>query len=131
MSDATKALWASLVRTVVPVVVGAVLSGLAMLNIDIDPELENNLATVLSIAFTGVYYVLVRLFETHISPKFGWLLLFPKAPVVYSPARPKDIPVAVEAATGEIAIAAAAVSDSPKDDDEPEGSGHAGLDLVG
>jgi hypothetical protein len=29
---------------------------------------------------TGVYYLVVRVFEHYVSPRFGWLLGFPAAP---------------------------------------------------
>jgi hypothetical protein len=122
MSESLSALVASLIRTFVPIIVGAVAGWFASANIVVDAQFEVLLGTVLTTLFSGVYYLIVRLFETYVSPKFGWLLLFPKAPVVYSKASPRDIPVAVEVATGTVEIAAQAAADTPeeeKDESEP------------
>ncbi len=127
MSEAFAALWASVVRTIVPVIVGSVLGFFAGLNLPVDPQFEVLLGTVLTTLFTGIYYIGVRLLETYVTPKFGWLLLFPKAPVVYSPVAAKDIEPAVKVATGAIEVAAAqvATNDTPssKDDTEHPGVG--------
>jgi len=88
MSETFLALWASIVRTVVPIVVGAVLGWFASVNISIDPEFEGHLTTLLTALLTVIYYVAVRLFETYISPKVGWLLGYAKTPDSYS----KDLP---------------------------------------
>lgn len=92
MSQAVAALWGSIVRTLVPIIVGAVLGFFASSNIQIDPEFENLLSGVLTALFTTLYYVAVRLFETYISPKLGWLLGYAKSPDNYtadSPAKHK------------------------------------------
>lgn len=75
-----KALFDSLVRTVVPLIVGAVLSFFVTRGIALDPEFESSLTVALTAAFTGVYYLAVRLFEVYVSPKFGWLLGLAKQP---------------------------------------------------
>ncbi|MGW9587512.1 hypothetical protein [Microbacterium sp. NPDC055455] len=75
-----KALWDSLVRTVVPIAVGAVISFFVAQGIELDPEFEGALFLVLTGALQGVYYGAVRLFEIYVSPKFGWLLGLAKAP---------------------------------------------------
>lgn len=83
ITGAAASLWASIVRTIVPILVGAVL-GFAVANgIDVDPEFEATLTSWLSVGFSGVYYIVVRLFEIYVSPKIGWLLGLAKAPVVY------------------------------------------------
>jgi len=84
MNQAVQALWASIVRTVVPLIVGAVLQLAVTLNVPLDPQFEELLATVLTLAFSVAYYVAVRLFETYISPKLGWLLGYAKSPDSYS-----------------------------------------------
>lgn len=76
ISDAAKAFWTSLVRTVVPLIVGAVIAWLVKLGIPVDDDLSSTLATLLTLVFTAVYYALVRLLETYVTPKFGWLLGF-------------------------------------------------------
>lgn len=98
MSEAFSALWASVVRTLVPLAVGWVTGAFATANIPIDPQLEVTVAGALTAVFTAIYYIIVRLLETYVTPKFGWLFLLPKAPVVYSSASPRDIPAPVEEA---------------------------------
>lgn len=88
MSQAFSALWASTVRTVVPIIVGAVLGFLASANIQVDPEFEKLLTAALTLVFTTAYYVAVRLFETYISPKIGWLLGYAKSPDTYTAESP-------------------------------------------
>ncbi len=84
MSETFLALWASIVRTIVPIVVGAVLGWLAAANVPVDPDFEGTLTTLLTAVLTTAYYVAVRLFETYISPKLGWLLGYAKTPDSYS-----------------------------------------------
>lgn len=75
-----RALWDSIVRTVVPIVVGAVVTWAVTAGIELDDQLQTTLTVALTGLFTGVYYVIVRLFETYVSPKFGWLLGLARAP---------------------------------------------------
>lgn len=88
MSETFLALWASVIRTVVPIVVGAVLGWFTAVNIPVDPEFEGTLTTLLTAVLTAAYYVAVRLFETYISPKLGWLLGYAKSPDSYSEDQP-------------------------------------------
>ena len=88
MKTALDALWASIVRTVVPIVVGAILGWLAASNIPVDPELEVTITAALTAVFSAVYYLLVRLFERYVSPKLGWLLGLAQQPVEYKPDNP-------------------------------------------
>ena len=88
MSEAFSALWASIVRTVVPIVVGSVLGWFASANLPLDPEFEGALTALITLLLTMAYYVAVRLFETYISPKIGWLLGYAKSPDSYSKDRP-------------------------------------------
>ena len=76
-----KSLFDSLVRTVVPLVVGAVVSWFVTAGIVLDPEFEGALTIAVTAGLTGVYYVVVRLLETYVTPKFGWLLGLAKEPV--------------------------------------------------
>ena len=92
MSNAASALWASVVRTIVPVIVGAVLSWFVSIGITLDAQFEVLFGTLLTAIFTSIYYVAVRLLETYVTPKFGWLLLFPKTPAVYTVESPADDP---------------------------------------
>ena len=88
MSEAFSALWASIVRTVVPVVVGFFLQLAVTWNLPLDPEFEDTLTALLSLLLTTAYYVAVRLFETYISPKLGWLLGYATSPDSYSADKP-------------------------------------------
>ncbi|MGQ3384550.1 hypothetical protein [Glutamicibacter sp. TV12E] len=88
MKEAAFTLWASTVRTIVPIVVGAVLGWFTAVNVTVDPEFEKALAALLTLLLTTVFYVLVRLVETYVSPKFGWLLGYAKSPDSYSKASP-------------------------------------------
>jgi hypothetical protein len=88
MSNAASALWASITRTVVPLIVGAVVAFVVGLGIDLDPEFEGLLSGVLTTVFTAIYYVIVRLLETYVAPRFGWLLGLAKTPVAYTPESP-------------------------------------------
>ncbi len=84
MKNATATLWASIVRTVVPLIVGAVVSLFVGWGIELDADVEANLTAVLTLAFSGFYYIVVRLFETYVSPRFGWLLGLAQTPDSYS-----------------------------------------------
>lgn len=74
---------ASLIRTIVPVAAGAVISWLALINLDIDAEGQQALGALLTAALTGAYYIVVRLIETKV-PQAGWLLGLAKSPDSYS-----------------------------------------------
>ena len=76
-----RSLFDSLVRTFVPIVVGAVISFFVARGITLDPEFELVATTALTAAFTGGYYLLARLLEVYVAPKFGWLIGLAKAPV--------------------------------------------------
>lgn len=88
MKTALDAFVASLIRTLTPLVVGWVISLAVTLNMPLDPEFEIALATLITVAFQGVYYVLVRLGERFVSPKLGWLIGTAQQPVAYKPADP-------------------------------------------
>lgn len=83
-----RVLWLSVVRTVVPVVVGAVMGRLVAAEIPVDPEFEANLAFALTAAGSGLYYVGARLLEVYVSPRLGWLLGAATSPDGYSPGAP-------------------------------------------
>jgi hypothetical protein len=81
-----KTLFDSLVRTFTPIIVGAVLGWFVAAGIPLDPEFETALTLVIGAVFTVIYYLAVRLFETYVSPKFGWMLGLAKEPVYVTPA---------------------------------------------
>lgn len=74
---------ASLIRTLVPIVVGSVLGLLARVGLNIDLEGQQALATLIDSAFIGGYYLVVRLIETKV-PQVGWLLGLAKTPDSYT-----------------------------------------------
>lgn len=94
MSTAFYALFASVVRTLVPVIVGAVLSWAVSIGLTVDPEFEPLLGAALTGLFTAIYYTAVRLLETYVTPKFGWLLGLAKTPVAYTASSPNDLSTA-------------------------------------
>lgn len=63
----------SLIRTWVPIIVGAVVAWLTSRGVDIEPEQANGLIAFLSALFSGVYYLAVRWVEQRF-PQVGWLL---------------------------------------------------------
>ena len=81
-------LWQSILRTLVPVAVGAVIGWLASAGITADPQLEAALGAALTAVGTAAYYVVARLLEVHVSPHFGWLLGSTQSPDGYSVGAP-------------------------------------------
>lgn len=70
-----KNLIASVIRTVVPNFIGAVATWLARKwDIVIDEETKAAALVYITAGVSGVYYVVVRLFETYVTPKMSWLL---------------------------------------------------------
>ncbi len=82
-----KTLFDSLVRTFVPIVVGAVIGWFVTAGIELDAGFEPALVIAVTAAFQGVYYLAVRLFEKYVSPKFGWLLGVAKTPIYVAPVK--------------------------------------------
>ncbi|MDM4761873.1 hypothetical protein QT381_02500 [Galbitalea sp. SE-J8] len=78
------ALAASIIRTLVPPLVGAIVAGLTALGLPVDGDLSRLLEATLFAAATAVYYIGVRVLETYVSPRFGWLLGLAKSPDAYS-----------------------------------------------
>ena len=81
-------LWQSILRTLVPVAVGAVIGWLASAGITADPQLEAALAAALTAVGTAAYYVVARLLEVYLHPRFGWLLGSTQSPDGYSVGAP-------------------------------------------
>lgn len=71
----------SIIRTVVPVIVGTAISWLARKGIDVDGAAVAQAITVIII---GAYYAAVRWAENR-WPRAGWLLGSAKAPTYTSP----------------------------------------------
>lgn len=76
----------SVVRTLVPVVVGVILSGLAQIGIEVD---QVALSQVIDGVFVGGYYTLVRYAESRV-PALGWLLGLPSPPEYPEKTQPRD-----------------------------------------
>lgn len=64
----------SLIRTYVPIVVGALASYLLTVGINLDADAQLGLVTALTVILQGVYYLVARLLEKKVSPRFGLLL---------------------------------------------------------
>lgn len=79
----------SLIRTWVPIGVGALISWLASLGIDVDTQTKGSLVIAMTALITGLYYTLVRLLERRY-PQLGFLLGTPVQPV-YTVARPSPV----------------------------------------
>lgn len=80
---------ASIIRTVVPLVVGWLIS------LPITKALglsSDQLTTLVTAGVTAVYYLLVRVLEQYVSPRFGWLLGLAKTPS-YAPVTPEGVHV--------------------------------------
>lgn len=69
-------LLASLIRTIVPVIVGALIAAAARAGLDLDAD---QLAGLLEALVVGGYYTLVRAAETR-WPALGWFLGLPAQP---------------------------------------------------
>lgn len=70
----------SYIRTVVPVAIGAAISFLALHGLKLDRSTSDAIITAATGILIALYYLLVRLFEQYVSPKFGWLLGVAKKP---------------------------------------------------
>ena len=80
-----RALFDSIVRTIVPIIVGAIIGFAVSKGITLDTEFELALTVAITGAFQGFYYIAIRLFELYVSPKFGWLLGLANAPEYKTP----------------------------------------------
>ena len=91
MRNTLEAFWASVVRTITPVVVGSVVSIFTSLGIEPDEKLETTLAALIFATSAAIWHIAIRLLETCVSPRFGWLLGYAKRPE-YAEAPPKARP---------------------------------------
>ncbi len=65
----------SVIRTYAPIIVGGLLSWLAVhASIVADEQTKAGLVIVLTGVLQGVYYLIARLLETYASPKFSFLM---------------------------------------------------------
>lgn len=81
---------ASLIRTVVPLIVGAIVAFLTSHNIDTSGN-EEFISQLVGALVAFLYYAAARVLETRVKPKFGWLLGKPAAPTY--PGKTVDTPV--------------------------------------
>lgn len=65
--------YTSVVRTIVPIIVGSILAFFASKNYQFDDSFTTALDTALQGVFIGLYYIVVRFFEAKF-PKAGLLL---------------------------------------------------------
>ena len=77
----------SIVRTIVPVVVGAIVSYLATLGVTLQEDVMAALSVIITAAATAIYYIVVRWLEQKF-PKLGILLGYAAVPAGYIP--PKE-----------------------------------------
>lgn len=75
-----KNVWDSLVRTIVPLIVGGVIGFFTSRGIEVDPELAASIASAITLGASSVYYIIVRVLEHYVTPKFGWLLGLAREP---------------------------------------------------
>lgn len=75
-----KPLFDSLVRTYVPWIAGIIIGWLGSLGVPLDPEVAPQVTVVLMLAASFVWYVLARIFEIYVHPRFGWLIGLAKQP---------------------------------------------------
>lgn len=80
MESNAKSLGLSIVRTFIPVLVGVAVTVLTGAGAEDDGTLRENVAALVTLTVTTVYYGVVRLLEQHASRYFGWFLGAPKAP---------------------------------------------------
>lgn len=98
-----KALFDSFVRTIVPILVANVVALLTGFGLALDPEFQGSLTAVLTGALAALYYIVVRVLEVYVTPKFGWLLGLARTPVYVKSEEPianTDIVVIQQPADG-------------------------------
>ena len=111
MITAAGALWASIVRTVVPIIVGAALGWLTARGITVDPEFEELFTAFLVAGFSAAWFIVSRLLELYVAPRLGWLLGLAKQPVYVAPT--------TNAATNQNATVHDPTPGTTRADDEP------------
>lgn len=69
----------SIIRTIVPMIVGAIVAFFATKGITFDEQFRANMIGVLQLIFSALYYITARALETKV-PRLGWLLGSVKQP---------------------------------------------------
>lgn len=90
----------SFVRTWAPIVVGGVLSWLAVhAKLVVDEQTKAGLVILFTGLFQGVYYFAARMLETYVSPKFSFMVADVRkgdsAPIYPDPTETTVVPAAV------------------------------------
>lgn len=75
--DLKTSIGTSVVRTITPVVAGAVLTAALKAGVDLD---DGVITTTVGTVVTTGYYAAARWLEERISPRWGWLLGYANAP---------------------------------------------------
>jgi hypothetical protein len=75
MNDAVIAL----IRTIVPIGVGALITWLALLGVELDPEIAAATITSLTGLISAAYYAVVKVVSVNV-PWVGWFLGYPANP---------------------------------------------------
>lgn len=70
----------SIIRTVTPLIVGWLLSVLALINVEVTPDTRASLIGLVTAVLSALYYIVVRWAEQR-WPGLGWLLGKPVQPV--------------------------------------------------
>jgi hypothetical protein len=78
------AVWTSLVRTFIPLIVGLVVSWLVTLGVPTSDDLKSALTALLTAVFAAIYYLIARLLEAGGNAWASWLLLSGHKPVAYA-----------------------------------------------
>lgn len=81
-------LFTSLVRTVVPLIAGFLITQLLRLGVTID---EATLTTLVEAVVTGLYYAVFRFAEMHLGAGFGWFLGAARPPQYPSTSTPPTL----------------------------------------
>ena len=68
------------IRTISPMIVGAVASWLITLGLTVSEDLKSSLVVLITFALSAAYYLIVKALERKF-PQLGWLLGSPKQPV--------------------------------------------------
>lgn len=85
-----------MIRTVVPYVIGLLVTWLGSKGINLPEDVQAQLSAAITVAIGSVWYGVVRKLEKT-NPDFGWLLGVKGAPVYLPPDVPIPPPVVVEA----------------------------------
>lgn len=80
IKDTVKDLFIGIARTASPMIAGYVISLFAMAGLELSPEQQVQVSFLVFSAISLLYYVLARVCEEYVSPKFGWLLGVAKTP---------------------------------------------------